>query len=111
MMISYWRNIKSFGLRWETYKSELDALPVCNDKYIKTKIITYGDKVYANFCGLYVPQDGIECAFFTVISIESILVYDKKCYIQLYLDNCTNKIVDKKMLHFLHDNIFKDDED
>ena len=89
----------------------MDALPVCNDKYIKTKIITYGDKVYTNFRGLNVLEDGIEYVFFTVISIESILVYDKKCYIQLYLDNCANKIVDKKMLDFLHDILFKADED
>ena len=30
-------------------KIELDALPVYNDRYIKTKIRTYGDKVYTNF--------------------------------------------------------------
>ena len=30
-------------------------------KYIKTKIRTYGDRVYTNFCGLNVPEDGVEC--------------------------------------------------
>ena len=39
---------------------ELDALPVYDDRYIKTKIRTYGDKVYTNFCGLDVPQNGVE---------------------------------------------------
>ena len=28
---------------------ELNALPVYDDRYIKTKIRTYGDKVYTNF--------------------------------------------------------------
>ena len=53
---------------------ELDALPVYDDRYIKTKIRTYGDKVYTNFCGLNVPEDNIECESFTVISIDSLLV-------------------------------------
>ena len=38
-------------------------------RYIKTKIRTYGDKVYTNFRGLNVPEDNIECESFTVISI------------------------------------------
>ena len=48
-----------------------NALPVYDDRYIKTKIRTYGDKVYTNFCGLNVPEEDIECEFFTVISIDS----------------------------------------
>ena len=48
---------------------ELNPLPVSNDRYIKTKIRTYGDKVYTNFRGLNVPEDDIECHFFTVISM------------------------------------------
>ena len=39
---------------------------------IKTKIRTYGDKAYTNFCGLNVPDDDVECKYFTVISIGSL---------------------------------------
>ena len=38
---------------------ELNALPVYDDRYIKTKIRTYDDKVYTNFKGLDVPEDGV----------------------------------------------------
>ena len=41
--------------------SKLNALPVYDDRHIKTKIRTFGDKVYFNFCGLNVPEDDIEC--------------------------------------------------
>ena len=54
---------------------ELNTLPVYDDRYIKTKIRTYGDKVYTNFCGLNVSEDDIECNSFTVIPIDSLLVY------------------------------------
>ena len=34
---------------------ELNALPVYDDRYIKTKIRTYSDKVYTNFRVFNVP--------------------------------------------------------
>ena len=73
---------------------ELNALPVYDKRYIKTKIRTYGDKVYTNFCGLNVPEDDIEFESFTVISIYSLLVCEKK-YLQVYLDYCAYKTVNK----------------
>ena len=88
--------------------SELNNLPVYDDRYIKTKIRTYGDKVYTNFCGLNVPEDDIECESFTIISIDSLLVYGKKHYLQVYLDNCAYKIVNRQMTDFLDKIFFKD---
>ena len=58
----------------------LNALPVYDDRYIKTKIRTYGNKVCTTFCGLNVLEDYIECKSFTVISIDSLLVYESKYY-------------------------------
>ena len=40
---------------------ELNYLPVYDRRYMKTKIRTYGEKVYTNFHGLNVPEDNIEC--------------------------------------------------
>ena len=57
---------------------DLNALPIYDNRYIKTKIKTYNDKVYANVFGLNVPEDDIECESFTLISIDSLLVYEKK---------------------------------
>ena len=34
---------------------ELNPFPVCKDRYIKTKIVMYGDNVYTYFRGLNVP--------------------------------------------------------
>ena len=53
---------------------------------MKAKIRTYNDKVYTSFRGLNVPEDEIECESFTVISIDSLLVYENKYYLQIYLD-------------------------
>ena len=73
---------------------------------MKTKIRTFCDKVYTNFRGLNVPEDNTE--FFTVISMDPLLVYDQKLYLQVYLDNCTNKTVNKQMKDYLDKNLFED---
>ena len=73
---------------------ELNSLPVYG-RHIKIKIRTFGDKFYTNFCGLNVPRDDIESELFIVVTVDSLLVYDKKCYLQVYLDNCSYKIVKK----------------
>ena len=65
----------------------LNTLPVYDDRYIKPKIRTHGDKSDTNFRGLNVPKDDIECESFIVISIDSLLVYENKYYLQVYLDN------------------------
>ena len=111
---------------------ELDALPVCDDRYIKIKTEIYGDKVSPHkklsfllrissadvtktagncFCGLHVPEDRVGCKSFTVISIASLLVYHNIYYLQVYLDNCTYRIVDNQMIDDLDDNLFETDED
>ena len=72
----------------------MNALPVYNERYIKTGIRTYGDKVYTDFRGFDVSEDDTECESFTVISIIFLLVYSNKYYLQVYLDNCGYKIID-----------------
>ena len=57
-MRNYYKSIKLFGRRLK--KIELNALLVYDDRYIKTKIRTYSDKVYTNFRGLNVPEDDIK---------------------------------------------------
>ena len=85
---------------------KLNTLAVYDDKYIKTKIRTFVDKVCTNFHGLNVPEDDIECRYFIVISIGFLLVYENKYYLQVYLDNY--EIVNKKITGYLAENLFDD---
>ena len=89
---------------------KLNALPFYDDRYIKTKIRTYGDKAHTNFCGLDVLKDDAERESFTTISIDSLLVYENKCYLQVYLENCAYKTVNKQMIDYLDENLFESDE-
>ena len=79
-----------------------------DDRYIKTKAITYGNKVYTNFLGLNIPENDIEFGSFTFISIDCLLVYENKYYLQVHLDNCTYKIEIKRMPNYIDGNLFED---
>ena len=61
-MRSYYQKCKAIWTKIEDLKNiKLKALPIYDDRYINTKIMTYGDKLYTNFRGLNVPEDDIEC--------------------------------------------------
>ena len=45
---------------WRLKNIELNTLPVYYERCIKIEI-KYGGKVYHNFRGLTVPEDGVEC--------------------------------------------------
>ena len=85
----------------------LKALPGYDDRYIITKVRTFGNKVCTNFLGLNLSEDDIECKSFTTISIDSLLIYDKK-YLPVYLDSCAYTIVWKQMAEYLDENLFED---
>ena len=68
MTSSYQKDIKLLRLKLKTLKNiELNALPVYNDRYIKTKVRAYGDNVYTIFRGLNVLENDIKSESFTVI--------------------------------------------
>ena len=76
---------------------------------LKTKIRTFGEKVYANFRGLNVPEDDIEYESFIAISVDSLLVYESKYYQQVYLDNGVYEIAKNQITDYLDDNLFETD--
>ena len=41
-----------------------------------------------------------------IISIDSLHAYESKYYLQVYLDNLAYKIVNKRMIDYLDDNLF-----
>ena len=77
---------------------------------LKTETETYGSKVNIKFCSLIPQEDGVKCESFTIISTDRLLVYENKCYLQAYLDNCAYKDIENKMTDYLDGNLFESDE-
>ena len=82
----------------------IEDLPVYDDRYIKTKRRTYGDKNYANFRCFNVPEVDTECKSFTATFIDSLLAYKSKYYVQVYLENFSYKIQNNQ---YLDENLFE----
>ena len=101
MMTSYQKSIKPFGLKLKNI--ELNTLPVYDDRSIKTKIRTNDDKAYINFHSLNAPQDRGEYELFTIFSTGLILAFENKYYLQVYLDNCSQKIIDNQNMDVMID--------
>ena len=54
-------------------------------------------------------EDDMKCEPFTVIFIDSLLVYENKYYLQIYLyNNFAYKIANEQMTDYLDDNLFED---
>ena len=86
-----WNKIKSL------IKKEFNSEPVYNDKYIKTKIKIYNDKIYTYFQHDKIPKDNEYCTCLSVVLLDSIFVNsNKKYYPQIFLEECKYSIKNKK---------------
>ena len=57
---------------------KFNSKPVYNDKYIKTKIKIYNDRVYTNFQHNKIPKDNEYYACFSAILLDSIFFNSDK---------------------------------
>ena len=67
---------------------ELDSEPVfCdNDKYIKVKINSYGDKVNTKFQDKRIPRDNASYKCLSLIMLDYVIRVDKRFYPQPLLE-------------------------
>ena len=75
---------------------------------MKNRISSNSDKVHTNFGGWNMPRDNVECEHFTIISIDSLLVWENKYCLQIYLDKCVYKKSSKQITDHLDENLFSD---
>ena len=77
-----------------------------NDKYIKTKIKIYNDKVYTNFQHNKIPKDNEYCACLSVILLDSIFIdLEKKCYPQILLEECKCAVKNDKTVNTINEDL------
>ena len=56
---------------------------VINDKYIKTKIKSYGDKANSNFQGKKIPKKNSSYKCLSLIMLDSVIRVSKEYYPQI----------------------------
>ena len=64
-------------------------------------------KFILTFCGLNVPENDINVNFFTAVSIDSIVVYENKYYLQVFRQLCLENF---RQTYLVDNPFFKTDE-
>ena len=79
---------------------------MCNDKYIKTKIKIYNNRVYTNFQHIKIPKDNEYCVCLSVILLDSIFVNsDKEYYPQIFSEECKYTLRNKKIVNTINEDL------
>ena len=87
-------------------KKEFNSEPAYNDKYIKTKIKIYNERVYTNFQHNKIPKDNEYCACSSVILLDSIFAdSDKEYYLQILLEECKYAIKNKTIVNTINEDL------
>ena len=74
--------------------------PVYEDKYIKTKVKTFGSVIITLFSGDEIPRERVQYTCISCISIDSVLRVNKKDYPQVYLEQCKYKMKKRELKSF-----------
>ena len=84
-----------------------DSEPVYgdNDKYIKTKIKLYGDKLNTNFQGKKLPKEDASYKCLSLIVLNSVIRVNKKYYPQTILEECKYEIKKKKIVNLIDEDL------
>ena len=87
--------------------TEFDSEPVYvdGDKYIKTKIKMYEDRVNTNFQGKKVPKESASYKCLSLIMLDSVIRMNKKYYPQTLLEECKYVIRKNKMENLINDDL------
>ena len=94
-------------------KIKFDSKPVYGDdeKYIKTKIKTYGDSVITNFHNKKIPKDKAPCKCLSLIMLDSVNKANKKNYPQTLLEEYKCEQERIKIENLIDDDLEKSESD
>ena len=90
-----------------------DSKPVYNEKYLKTKIKSYDEKINKNFYNDKIAKEGYQCICLSVIWIDSVYRKDENHYPQMFLEECKYVVKEKRTSKFITEyiEISSDDSD
>ena len=103
--------LKKCNRIWEIISNllniKLDSEPIYgdNDKYIKTKIKMYKDRVNTNLQGKKLPKEDASYNCSSLIALDSVIRVSEKYYPQTLLEECKYVIRKNKMESLIYYNL------
>ena len=110
LVVSDNKVLKKYNKIWKKISNLLDikfdSQPVYGDgdKYIKTKIKMYGDRVNTNLQGKTVPKENASYKCLSLIMLDTVIRANKKFYPQTLLE-CKYVIRKNKMENLINNNL------
>ena len=110
LVVSDKKLLKKYNKIWKKISNLLDikfdSQPVYGDgdKYIKTKIKMYGDRVNTNLQGKTVPKENASYKCLSLIMLDTVIRANKKFYPQTLLE-CKYVIRKNKMENLINNNL------
>ena len=109
--------LKKYNQMWKRIEKLLeikfDSKPVSgnDEKYIKTKIKTYGDSVITKFHGKKTPKEKAPCKCLSIIMLHSVIETKKTYYPQAFFEECKYEQKRIKMKNLINDDLEKSESD
>ena len=103
--------LRKYSRIWERVSNLLsikfDSEPVYgdNDKYIKTKIKLYGDKINTNFQGKKISKENGSYKCLSLIMLDSVIRANKKYYSQTLFEEFKHEIKKNKMKSLINNDL------
>ena len=77
--------------------------PIYDDKYIETKVKTFGETINTLFSNNRIPKERSHYICIAAICVDSVLKVEGKIHPQVYLEQCKYK--EKKFVDFIGDEL------
>ena len=97
--------LKKYTKVWEKVSSLMNTEFLKFDKYVKTTIKLYRDKLNTNFQGKRMPKENAPYKCFSLIMLDSVIRVSKKHYPQTLLQECKYEIKKNKMENLVNDDL------
>ena len=82
-----------------------------DNKYIKTKIKIYNNKINTNFYGNKIPEDNEYCTCFSALLLDSVVKLDNDYYPQIFLKECKYAVKKKKVINSINEELNLNESD
>ena len=99
---------------WDVIKNNLKVKyhsePVYKYTYLKNKVREYDGVIKAYLLGNGTPKQNMHYTCIARITIDSVIKMDKKCFPQVYLEECKYKIKKIQMSRFINAELDSDSD-
>ena len=91
---------------WDVIKNKLGikfhSKPIYEQKYLKAKVREFDGVIKTNFLGNDMPKENMHYICIACITIDSVMIMDKKNDPQVYLEESEYKVKDIQMSRFVN---------